>query len=148
MDRITIKKEIDINAPKDKVWKVLLEDATFRVWGAEFSPGTFAISDWQVGSKVTFQDASNSGLVGKIVEHVPNEVITMQYYAELQDNREVYDTPDAEAIKGGIETYHVSEKDGVTHLTIAADMSMRMAELMEDSWDRAILKIKELSENN
>lgn len=42
-----IIKDIDINASKEKVRHVLFDDATYRIWAAEFMEGSYAESDWQ-----------------------------------------------------------------------------------------------------
>ena len=40
-----IIKDIDINASKEKVWNVLFDDATYRIWAASFMPGSYAVTD-------------------------------------------------------------------------------------------------------
>ncbi len=67
----TIKKSITINAPREKVWEVLLQDKLTRLWYAEFSEGTKAETDWKEGSKVLFTDDTGSGMVGKVVAVKP-----------------------------------------------------------------------------
>lgn len=50
----TIEKSIKINAPKEKVWEVLVNNDLNQTWYAVFSEGTFAETDWKIGSKVIF----------------------------------------------------------------------------------------------
>jgi hypothetical protein len=59
----TIKKAIDVDPPPERVWDVLLDDATYRQWTAEFMAGSYAETDWQEGSIVRFLDPSGSGLL-------------------------------------------------------------------------------------
>ncbi|MEX0968196.1 MAG: hypothetical protein WD077_13225 [Bacteroidia bacterium] len=47
----TIRKSIGINAPKEKVWNVLLQDETYRIWTSAFEPTSYAVTDWKEGSK-------------------------------------------------------------------------------------------------
>lgn len=35
--------EVHINAPKEKVWNMMLEDATYRQWTEVFMPGSYSI---------------------------------------------------------------------------------------------------------
>lgn len=143
-----IEKSIDINAPREKVWEVLLEDKYLRIWCAEFMPGTYAVTDWKVGSRVTFQDSNNSGLISKIIVNEPNEVISMEHQGMIMNGVDDYESKDAKSVKGALETYRLSEKDGGTHLEIECDMDERMFDEMASAWDRALQKVKELSETN
>jgi len=48
---------IDIDSPRERVWEVLWEDATYRDWTSGFSEGSYAVSDWREGSKTMFPKA-------------------------------------------------------------------------------------------
>ena len=43
-------------APREKVWRVLWDDASFRDWRASLPKGSYAVSDWKEGSTVQFID--------------------------------------------------------------------------------------------
>ena len=54
---------IDIAAPRDQVWRVLWDDASFRDWSSVFAEGSYAVSDWNEGSQIQFIDpSSRSGM--------------------------------------------------------------------------------------
>jgi uncharacterized protein YndB with AHSA1/START domain len=143
----TIEKSIDINAPKERVWDVLLNDKFTRIWYSEFSEGAYAETDWKVGSKALFLDKKQCGIVGKVIANKPYEVISIEYEGIVMDGVEDYESADAKQVKGALETYHLSEKNGVTRVSIECDMGPEWFETMSLSWDKALLKIKELSEN-
>jgi uncharacterized protein YndB with AHSA1/START domain len=65
---------IDINAPREKVWKTLWEDASYRKWTRVFIEGSHAVTDWQEGSKVLFLDGKGEGMVSKVQTNRPNEL--------------------------------------------------------------------------
>ncbi|MBC7920649.1 MAG: SRPBCC domain-containing protein [Ferruginibacter sp.] len=146
MENKIIKKSIELSVPKEKVWDVLLLDKFTRVWYAEFSEGSYAETDWKAGSKALFKDSSGSGMVGKVVINQPNEVISVEYQGMIVDGIEEYESDDAKNVKGGRETYRLSEKAGITQLSIESDMLAEYFESMSLSWDKALQKIKELSE--
>lgn len=141
-----IKKSIEISAPKEKVWDVLLNDKFTRIWYAEFSEGSHAETDWKVGSKALFTDKSNRGLVGKVIVNIPNEVISVEYQGLVMAGTEDYESDEAKNVKGARETYHLAEKNGVTRVSIECDMGEEWFESMSLAWDKALLKVKELSE--
>jgi hypothetical protein len=49
-------------------------------------------------------------------------------------------------VKGGIERYVLTEKNGTTELAIACDMEANYYGPMALAWDQALEKIKSLSE--
>jgi len=142
----SIKGNMTINAHKEKVWDVLIDDKFTKIWYAEFGEGTHAITDWKVGSKVQFRDKSGSGLVGKIISNQPGELLSIEYYGLLDKGVEDLDSEGAKQVKGGREIYKLTEEDGVTTLQTEADMAEDFFEMMSDAWERALQKIKELSE--
>ncbi|KAA3437875.1 SRPBCC family protein [Rufibacter hautae] len=147
MEKTTIKKEIDIKAPKEKVWNVLVQDQYIRQWYAAFSEGAYAETDWQLGSKVLFKDPSENGMIGKVVQHTPHEVLSVRYEGLLVNGKEDTQSEDAKAVQGGLETYKLLEKAGGTQIAIEGDMTPEYFDMMSAAWDVALLKIKELSEN-
>jgi len=148
METKIIKKSINLQAPKEKVWDVLINDKFTRIWYAEFSEGSHADTDWKVGSKVTFTDHSMSGIVGRVIANNPYEIISVEYEGLVKDGVEDYESKAAKNMKGGRETYRLSEMDGVTHLLVEGegDMPSDFFESMSGLWDKALMKIKELSE--
>lgn len=147
METKKIEKSIDINAPKNKVWEVLMQDELNRIWYACFSEGSYADTDWKEGSKAVFTDDGKSGLVGKIASNKPNEFLSVEYTGVLANGEEDYDSDEAKAMKGVLETYTLTETDGVTQISISCDMADEYFEMMSASWDKALQKIKELSES-
>ena len=144
----TINKSVNINAPKEKVWKVLLDDKYTRTWYNEFSEGTYAETDWTPGSKALFRDKSGMGLIAKITENKPYEVIAMEHQGMITSSgKEDYDSEMAKSVKGAIEKYTLSEDNGTTRLQITCDMEEKYFDSMSNAWERALNKVKELSEN-
>lgn len=146
MEALIIKKTIEINAPAEKIWDVLLQDEYNRIWFADFNPGTFAESDWQEGSKAVFKDDSGSGIIGTIVANQFGKILSIEYTGILKTNEEDYDSKEAQSVQGGREIYRLSEKNDATQLEIEVDMGEEMYEMMDGAWDKALLKIKGLAE--
>ncbi|SEI58965.1 Activator of Hsp90 ATPase homolog 1-like protein [Dyadobacter koreensis] len=142
-----IKKSVLINAPKEKVWDVLFTDRYTRIWYTAFGEGSRAETDWKVGSKAIFSDESNSGLIGEVIANEANEKLSVEYKGILNDNKEDYESDMANQIKGGRETYHISEEDGVTYLEIESDMGAEYFEEMSKAWVSALQKVKSLAES-
>jgi uncharacterized protein YndB with AHSA1/START domain len=142
----TISKVVQIHAPEKKVWQTLFDDATYRQWASCFSEWSYAQTDWQEGSQAIFTDGSGGGLVGRILTSRAPNFLEIQIEGELLQGQPSYDSPMAEAMKGYIENYTLTEQDGVTTLSINSDMGEDYYEDMSSAWDRALVKLKELAE--
>jgi uncharacterized protein YndB with AHSA1/START domain len=146
METKVIKKSIEINAPKEEVWKTLILDERNAIWYAAFSEGTHAETDWQVGSKVVFKDASQSGIIGVITENKPNEMLSIEYNGVVVEGKEDFESELAQAMNGFKELYWLKEENGVTKLDVQSDMGAEYYQMMSEQWDKAMLQIKSLSE--
>jgi len=49
-----LQYSIVINAPKEKVWKTMLNKDTYEKWTDVFMPGSSYVGDWTEGSKILF----------------------------------------------------------------------------------------------
>lgn len=141
MQKLTFS--VDINAPREKVWEVLWDDATFTDWTSVFAEGSYAVSDWQEGSKIQFIDPkSGSGMSSIIVKKVPNEFMSFKHLTELENGKEM---PPKEW-SGAMENYTLKENGGVTTLTVDMDAMDEYKSMFEDRFPKALARLKELSE--
>ena len=142
----TIQQSIEIAAPRERVWDVLLQDQTYREWTAEFMAGSYAETDWRTGSKAVFRDPTGNGMIGRIAVSERPERLVIDYNGLLVAGREDYDSPEAVEIKGAQESYHLSEQGGRTLLAIESGMFEAYYEEMSEAWVRALNKVKALAE--
>lgn len=141
-----IVRDIFINAPKEKVWKSMLEDKTYREWTSAFHEGSFAESDWQEGSKIMFIDDSRSGMLGFIKEMKPYDTISFEFTGLMMEGKEDTESEWAKKYAGLIEKYTFTDQDGGTMLHIEAGAEDDMLEEMETGWDQGLAKLKEIAE--
>ena len=144
MERIYFKIEID--ATKEKVWDILLGETTYPKWTAPFSEGSRAVTDWQVGSKALFLNAEGDGMVSKIAEHIPNEYISIHHLGIYKNGVEDYDSEEVKKWGDAFENYKLSTKDGKSLLSVEMDTEEDYKKYFEDTWPKALEKVKELAE--
>ena len=142
----TITKSIDIEAPPERVWDVLLDDATYRQWTAEFMAGSYAETDWQEGSAVRFLDPSGSGLLAHIAASRRPGLVDIEYDGLVADGKDDTESDHAREYSGSRETYRLTRTPSGTHLDISADMAEQYYDDMVAAWDRALAKAKALAE--
>lgn len=143
-----LQQSISIRASKEKIWNVLLDDATYRQWTNVFYPGSYAVCDWQEGSKALFLSPEGSGMVSRVVQHQPREIISFEHLGMVKDGVEDLDSANIGEWKGARETYRLSEHEGVCQLDIELDISDSELESFTKTWEQALQIVKQLSESN
>lgn len=147
MDKQTIRLSVVIDASPQKVWDVLLQDETYRQWTAVFHPGSYAESDWKTGSRAYFKTPEGDGMISRIVQHEPAQVIVLEHFGVLKDGREDYESEEVKKWQGFKEIYRLSNVNGKTKLTIEQEITPEYYEMFSATWEKALAKVKELSEN-
>ncbi len=138
----TIKFTTKINAPKEKVWDTLWNDATYRQWTSVFSNDSHAVSDWKEGSNIQFIDGKGDGMFSIIVKKIPNQQMSFKHLGELKNGVE-----EKKDWAGAMENYFLSEKNGVTELTIEMDSNEEFEKYFSETFPKAVELIKEIAED-
>jgi uncharacterized protein YndB with AHSA1/START domain len=142
----TIKKSIVIKASKEAVWDSLFGAETYPIWTAEFSEGSTAETDWQEGSVVKFVDASKTGMIGIITENRQPDSMVITYDGFIMNDVIDTESEESKATKGTVESYKLTEEEGGTRLDISVEMHEKYYDMMDEAWDRALEKLKEIAE--
>lgn len=136
-----LKFEIKINAPREKVWKVLWDDKTYREWTSVFMEGSCAQSDWKEGSEIHFLDGKGSGMYSVIEKKIGNTQMTFKHLGELKDGKRV-------AMNWGDarESYFLSGEGDKTELKVELDMQEDHKKYFEEVFPKALALVKGISE--
>ncbi|MEN7550614.1 SRPBCC domain-containing protein [Rapidithrix thailandica] len=147
MNRQTLNLSITIQASKEKVWKVLLQDETYRIWASVFMEGSYAeTDDWKEGSRVLFKSPEGDGLISRVELHKPYEAITIEHLGVLVKGEEDFEGEEAKKWKGTKESYFLTEKGAHVQLTIEQVTDESYIDWFNSTWEKALEKIKDLSE--
>jgi len=140
----TLAFSTKINAPKEKVWETLWNDQSYRKWTTPFMEGSYAESDWNEGSKISFLTPSGDGMFSTIQKKTPPVEMVFKHIGEVKNGvEEIKDWGDAS------ESYHLSETNGTTDLAVELKMddSPEFEKYFTDTFPKALEIIKQLSEN-
>jgi hypothetical protein len=142
----TLTFKIEIQAPREKVWSVLWEDASYRKWTGVFCEGSYAISDWEEGSFVQFLTPNGEGMHSIIEKKIENEYMVFRHLNMVR-NYEVLpvDTATQEWV-GAMETYRLTAGNGITVLEATIDTDEKYIDHFNTAFSKALALIKELSE--
>ena len=144
-----LKFEIDIMAPKEKVWDVLWNDETYRKWTSAFNEGSYAVSDWNEGSEIQFLgpgENGEGGMFSVIDKKVPAEFMSFKHLGVIKDGVALPMDEETKQWTGAMENYHLSERNDLTHLTVDLDTVESHADYFNDMFPKALQIVKELSE--
>lgn len=146
--------EITINAPKEKVWDIMLAPDTYREWASAFMPGSRYEGSWEQGSKISFlgpnpEDPSKEGgMVARVRENRPYEFVSVEITAVADDGVEDTDSGFAKPWIGGTESYTFTEADGATTVSVDIDNNASAEDDagFGEAWPQSLAKLKEIAE--
>jgi Activator of Hsp90 ATPase homolog 1-like protein len=139
---------ISIDAPREKVWNVLWGDDSYRAWTSVFSEDSQVQTDWQKGSRALFTDGKGSGMVATIEENKPNEFMSIRHLGVMKDGVEDLDSDEVKQWAGAHENYTLKNVDGKTELVVDMDIAQEYMDYFQNTWPKALDKVKELAEKN
>ena len=142
--------QIDIQAPKEKVFENMIGKDTFKQWTAEFNPTSDFEGSWNKGDKILFtgeHEGKRGGMVAEIAENIPNAYISIRHLGVLEGDKEIMSRPEVEGWAGALENYSFEENNGVTTVKVDVDTNGDHIDYFNESWPKALNKLKEIIEN-
>lgn len=151
MKKLQFKEKIQ--APANKVYDTMLginNKSTYEQWTAPFNPTSTYEGTWDKGNKILFigvdEKGEKGGMVSKVAEIIPNRFVSIQHYGILKADKEITDGPEVEKWANGFENYTFEEKNGTTTVTVDLDSAEDFLDYMNETYPKALDKLKELSE--
>lgn len=138
---------VHIAAPVARVWDTMLELETYRDWTAAFCEGSTYEGSWARGDRIRFLAPSGDGMVAEIAENHPHALISIRHLGLIVNG--VEDTT-SEAVKSwtpAYENYRFTPEAGGTRLDIEQDISAEWAAMMDETWPKALARLKALCES-
>ena len=147
MEKINFSTEI--NAPSEKVWKVLWDQESYKKWTTPFFEGSYAKTDnWKEGSKVLFLSPEGDGMVSRVAANKPNKFMSFEHLGIVKKGVEDTESEEVKGWAGAKENYTLTEENGKTNLYIEMDSNEDFKDYFLKTWPVALEKVKELAEKN
>ena len=144
---------ININAPVTRIYNFMLglnSKSTYEQWTALFNPTSTYEGTWDKGNKILFigvdEKGEKGGMVSRIVENIPKRFVSIQHYGLYQADKEITEGPEVEKWANGFENYSFEENNGTTTLTVDLDTTEDFLDYMNETYPKALDKLKEICE--
>lgn len=146
----TLHYNIDINAPAAKVAATMLDKDTYKQWTEAFNPTSDFEGSWSKGESIKFtgisKEGKKEGMVAEVMEHIPNEFVSLRHYGVLDGEEIITEGPATEGWAGALENYTFEERNGRTTVTVAVDCNEQHLDYFDKTWPLALDKLKALAE--
>ena len=144
--------EISIAAPVENVYANMLDDIQYRAWTSVFNPASHYKGSWEKGAKILFlgtdQNGNIGGMISRIRENIANTFVSIEHLGEIHGDQEITSGPQAEAWAGALENYTFKRDGDFTRLIIDLDANEEYKSYFEDTWPKALDKLKSICEMN
>jgi uncharacterized protein YndB with AHSA1/START domain len=135
----TIQKTIEIEAWPLQVWRTLTETPRIRRWAGAFVDDADLEADFRPGGRILWKGPDGKPMMqGRVAACEPERRLVLEYPPDELD----------EPSQGLFsETYELSRTPDGTQLTILCEpLSEEDCEMLAPLWDRALNRIREISE--
>ncbi len=139
--------EIDINAPKEKVWQKLWGKDTYSQWTSAFTEGSYFEGDFKQGNRVHLLAPGGEGLYSDILFLKENEMLVFSHIGYVKDKQELPLDEETAVWTGSLESYTLTETSAGTHLKVELDNQKEHHDKMRELFPKALFKLKELCES-
>lgn len=135
---------IQINASKVDVWNTLWNKETFQIWANIIDEGTYLVGEMKQGNEVQFISSVNGYWVTSLIE----KLLPYQYvsFRHGEDTKELGTKKRDKEWTGGVESYTLTEINGVTTLQIESDIPSELENYFELKLPKVLEQIKLLAE--
>jgi hypothetical protein len=154
--------KVSINAPVTTVYDFMLgttSKSTYEQWTSLFNPTSTYEGSWEKGNKILFigvdEKGEKGGMVSRIAENIPYRFVSIQHYGLLKADKEITEGPEVEKWANGFENYSFEENNarpddavgrGTTTVTVDLDTTEDFLDYMNETYPKALDKLKELCE--
>jgi len=144
---ITQRYSITIAAPRETVWRTMLDQDTYRQWTRAFSPNSQYVGEWTEGSHILFVDPGRGGMKALLETVRPYERVEARHIAVLgPDGAEDDSSDEARRWTGCRECYSFTVTEGGTRLDVEVDLDERYRSSFDEMWPQALQSLRALCE--
>jgi uncharacterized protein YndB with AHSA1/START domain len=146
-----IIEKITISASKEAIWSTITDRNKYQLWTEAFTKGSYFEGGWNKGDSIRFlaanKDGGLDGMISEIAENELYKFISIRHLGYIYNGVEDTTSDEIKSWAPSYENYSIREIDGKTcEFTLEMDATDDFYEMFLKLWPKALIKIKEISE--
>lgn len=138
---------IDIAAPVATVWSRMLDLESYKDWTSAFGAGSYYVGSWDQGARIVFTaPPGEDGMLAEIAENRRHQRLSIRHIGVLAGGVEDTESEMVRAWAPAYETYTFETTPTGTHLVVDLDITDEYAAMMQETWPKALDRLREISE--
>ena len=139
----TLTFQVDIQAPRQRVWQTMLDAEGYRAWTAAFCEGSTYEGSWDQGAAIRFLAPSGDGMIAEIAEHRPAEWVSIRHLGMIEKGVADTTSDKVRAWAPAYENYHFQALPGNgCRVTVTLDTLPDYEAYMLDAYPKALALLK------
>lgn len=136
-----------IQAPRERVYELMLAPDSYREWTAPFMEGSYYEGSWDKGSRIRFLTPTGEGMVAEVAENRRAEFVSLKHMGEIKGGKEVFDSDTVRQWAPAFENYRLIDvPGGGTEVQIEMDVLPGYEQFMQEAWPKALAQLKAVCE--
>lgn len=144
----TLHFSIRIQAPRERVWQLMLAPDGYRQWTAAFCEGSYYEGSWEQGQHIRFLSPQGEGMLAEIAENRLYEFISIRHLGEIVGGVDRATSEKIGAWTNARENYTFSSDGAGTLVQVDVDTPPDFEKFMTEAWPRALSLLKTLCERD
>ncbi len=142
----TLEFKTVIDAPVEEVWEFMFSAEGYPQWTTPFMAGCYFEGSWEEGKPMRFLVAG-SGMLAIIAENRLHESLSIQHVGFVMNGVEDTSSAGVRSWAPAYENYRFASVPGGTEVSVEHEVLAGFeANMMGNTWPKALAKLKELCE--
>jgi len=143
--------ETIIEATVEQVYTKMIDKEVYDKWTSVFNETSSFEGDWNKGSEIYFigldSEGIKGGMVAEIFENRASQFIGIRHEGMLKGEEKIMSGPEVEPWKGCYECYTFRKEGNHCRLIVQLDAIESFKDYMNETWPKALTKLKETIES-
>ncbi len=142
--------DILIDAPKEKVFDVMISKEHYNDWTTAFDPSSSFDGKWEKGAKLKFigsgEDGAVYGMISEVEDIVRGERVILKHIGIVANGVEDYTSDQVKKWAPAYENYFFDAEDGKTRVRVEMETLEENKPYFVDTWPAALQLLKTICE--